>query len=242
MQIMSGQSEKAERLRSFHHGPPILVLPNAWDAASARMIEDAGFPAVATTSAGIAISMGFQDGAALAAGAVGMNLEDSWERGGRTALAAIALQEDRIQAAREAAESAGIPLVLNARTDVFLRSFGEESTRFDEAVRRLNGYLAAGADCAFPILVRDPRLIADLVEAIKGPVNVLAGPGAPEIPELEMLGVARVSFGSGLMRAALSLTRRIAKELKASGTYRSFPEDTVPSPEANRLFARSRGE
>jgi 2-methylisocitrate lyase-like PEP mutase family enzyme len=269
-------SEKAAHLRALHHGPPILVLPNAWDAASARVIEEAGFAAIATTSAGVALSLGYPDGqrvgrdemlgairriasavrvpvtadieagygdtpeavaetirGVIDAGAVGVNLEDSWERDGVPALADVALQQERIRAAREAAS---IPLVINARTDVFLHRLGDEA----EAVRRLNAYLEAGADCAFPILVREPALIARLVAAIAGPVNILAGPGAPSVPELQRLGVARVSFGSALMRAALGLTRRIANELRTSGTYGGFPEDTIPSPEANRLFGGPR--
>lgn len=265
------QSDKAARFAALHRGPKILVLPNAWDAASARVIEQAGFPAVATTSAGIAISLGYPDGQRItrdemvaavrriaaavevpvtadieagygetpeavaetvrqvvAAGAVGVNLEDSWERGGHRTLAETALQEERIRAAC----SAGGPLVVNARTDVFLYRLGE----FDDAVRRLNAYLRAGAQCAYPIGVRDPPLIARLVEAIEGPVNILAGPGSPSTGELERLGVVRASYGSALMRAALGLTRRIAREIAATGTNSSFPEDTIPSPEANRLF------
>jgi len=272
-------SEKAVRLRTLHHGPPILVLPNAWDAASARVIEQAGFSAIATTSAGVAFSLGYPDGqrigrdemlaairriaaavrvpvtadieagygeapesvaeairGVLDAGAAGVNLEDSWERDGGRVLADLALQEERIRAAREAAQAAGVSLVINARTDVFLYGLGDEA----EAIRRLNAYLRAGADCAFPILVSDPPLIARLVEAIQGPVNIFAGPGAPSIPDLERLGVARVSFGSALSRAALGLTRRIADELKSTGTYASFPEDTIPFPEANRMFGGPR--
>ncbi len=277
--------EKATQFRGLHHGPAVLVLPNAWDAASARVIEDAGFPAIATTSAGVALSLGYPDGqrvsrgemlaavgriaravevpvtadieagygatpeavaetirGVLETGAVGVNLEDSWQREGGPALADLTLQEERIQAAREAAAAASVPLVINARTDVFLHHIGEEAARPDEAIRRLNAYLKAGADCAFPIIVREPALIARLVAAVAGPVNILAGPGAPAIPELQRLGVARVSFGSALMRASLGLTRRIAAELKAAGTYAGFPDDTIPSPEANRLFDRaSRG-
>jgi len=163
----------------------------------------------------------------LEAGAVGVNLEDSWERNGRRVLADLTLQEELIRAAREAA---AIPLAINARTDVFLHRLGDEA----EAV--LNAYLKAGADCAFPIVVREPPPIARMVAAVAGPVNILAGPGAPSIPDLKRLGVARVSFGSALARAALGLTRRIANELKSAGTYSSFPEDTIPSLEANRLF------
>ena len=269
-------SDKAAQLRGLHHSPSILVLPNAWDAASARVIEEAGFPAIATTSAGVAFSLGYPDRQCIGrdemleairriasavrvpvtadieagygetpeavaetirgvveAGAVGVNLEDCWERAGVPVLADIALQQERIRAAREAAS---VPLVINARTDVFLRRLGDEA----DAVRRLNAYLQAGADCAFPILVREPAVIARLVAAVAGPVNTLAGPGAPSIPELQRLGVARVSFGSALMRASLGLTRRIANQLKSAGTYGSFPEDSLPSPEANRLFRRPR--
>src|SRR5579859_7686544 len=56
------QPEKAKLFLSLHHGPRILVLPNAWDVASARIFEDAGFPAMATTSSGIANSLGYPDG------------------------------------------------------------------------------------------------------------------------------------------------------------------------------------
>lgn len=267
------QQTKAEQFRALHHGPTPLVLPNAWDVASARVIEESGFPAIATTSAGVAFSLGYPDGqritrdvmieavrrianavkvpvsadveagygdtpeaagetirAVISAGAIGANLEDG--------LVDLNLQVERIQAAREAARATGIPLVLNARTDVYLRRGGDDKALLDDAVRRLNAYLHAGADCAFPIGARDPQLIAELVRAIDGPVNVLAGPGAPSIPELQRLGVARVSFGSGLMRAAMGLTRRIARELLSAGTYTSFPEDSIPSPEANRLFEK----
>jgi 2-methylisocitrate lyase-like PEP mutase family enzyme len=269
------QAEKAARFRVLHQAPPILVLPNAWDAASARVIEQAGFPAVATTSAGIAFSLGYPDGerigrdemvaavhritaaveapvtadmeagygqtpeavaetarAVLAAGAVGMNIEDTWERDGHRTLAETSLQVERIRAACEAGRAAGVPLVLNARTDVLLYHLGD----FDEAVRRLNAYLRAGAACAYPIGVRDPELIARLVRAIEGPVNILAGPGSPAVKDLERLGVQRASYGSALARAALGITRRIAREIAATGANSAFPEDTVPSPEANHLF------
>jgi 2-methylisocitrate lyase-like PEP mutase family enzyme len=62
MRVMSAQKQKAELFRRLHHGPEILVLPNAWDCASARIFEEAGFPAIATTSAGVAFSLGYPDG------------------------------------------------------------------------------------------------------------------------------------------------------------------------------------
>jgi 2-methylisocitrate lyase-like PEP mutase family enzyme len=72
--------------------------------------------------------------------------------------------------------------------------------------------------------LRDAQTIGRLVQDVKCPVNILAGPGFPSVAELEKLGVARVSLGSGPMRATLGLVRRMAEELKASGTYKALEE------------------
>ncbi len=274
------QQAKADRFRQLHNGPAILVLPNAWDAASARLFEEAGFPAVGTTSAGVANSLGYPDGqyipreemlfvvrriaqtvripvtadieagfgatvdevvetvrGVLEAGAIGINLEDS-EKGGEKRLLPISDQVERIQAVRALGKEMDVPLVINARTDAYLVPL-EPAVRFEEAVERANAYLAAGADCAFPILVTDADTIGRLVQAIQGPVNILAVPGVPPVNELERLGVRRVSMGAGPSRATMALTQRIAEELRDSGTYRAFLERMMPSAEANKLFARS---
>jgi 2-methylisocitrate lyase-like PEP mutase family enzyme len=268
------QHARALRLLELHQGPRILVLPNAWDAASARIFEKAGFEAIATTSAGVAFSLGSPDSerigrrvmleavaritsavslpvtadmlagfgetaedmketveAVIAAGAVGLNVED---REG-AALADIARQAEKIQAIRSAAASGGIPLVINARTDVYLREIGEPASRLEHAVRRANVYRKAGADCLFVPGVRDPEVIRRLTAAIDGPVNILAVPGAPPVAELERLGVRRVSVGSGPMRATLALVTRIARELKEQGTYAAF-SDALPGADVNRMF------
>jgi 2-methylisocitrate lyase-like PEP mutase family enzyme len=130
--------------------------------------------------------------AAIDAGAVGMNLEDG----------AGPVQEhvERIRAARAAGDRAGVPLVLNARVDVYLRG-----TRvFGDAVARANAYLGAGADCVFVIGVTDGPTIARLAKAVDGPLNVLATGETPPVAELARLGVRRVSVGSGLFRAGLA--------------------------------------
>lgn len=273
------QRERAEALRRLHQPPRILVLPNVWDAASARVVEAAGFPALATTSAGIAFALGYQDGerisreemasavgrivarvsvpvtadmeagygrtpeaagetarAAIAAGAVGMNLEDAPadEPG---VLLDEALQAERVRAAREAGDAAGVPLVVNARTDVFLRGIGAPETRLAHAARRLNAYRAAGAGCLFAPGVYDEETIAALVRAVDGPLNILAGPGCPPVARLEALGVRRLSLGSGVMRSTLGLVRRIAEELRATGTYAGLAGDRVPThAEVSRLL------
>jgi 2-methylisocitrate lyase-like PEP mutase family enzyme len=261
-------SEKAGILRNLHQGPKTLVLPNAWDVASARIFENAGFPALGTTSAGVAYTLGYPDGERLtrdemieavgritrrvhipvtadveagygdpaataravwAAGAVGMNLEDTTDDG----LLDLDRQLQAIRAIRETTPE----MVLNARTDIFLNAIGDEPTRFDRAVERLNAYRDAGADCLFAPGVRDRETIARLVKAVRGPLNILAGPGSPPISEMQSMGVARVSVGSGPMRATLGLVSRIAEELRDRGTYESIMTGAIPYADVNRLFS-----
>jgi 2-methylisocitrate lyase-like PEP mutase family enzyme len=272
---MKTQGEKAEVFRSLHRGPEILILPNAWDCASARIFEQAGFPAVATTSAGIAFSLGYSDGeripqdlmlatvgqisdsvqipvtadlesgygdvakttaGLIAAGAVGLNLEDMDHVS--QSLAPVPAQIEKIAIVRRIAASLGVNVVINARTDVFLAEIGEPATRFDRACERLQAYIGAGADCVFLPGLADENIIRRVVETLKFPLNILAGANLPTIPRLRELGVARVSVGSGVMRATLGLTRRIARELKQSGTYTALLEGTMPFAEANTLFGK----
>jgi 2-methylisocitrate lyase-like PEP mutase family enzyme len=255
------QKSKANAFRAMHRGGKILSLPNAWDVASARVFEDAGFGAMATTSAGVAFSLGYPDGQKITreemlarvgrisravgvpvtadvesgygnrpedagrtalevieAGAVGMNLEDVMEDQALP-LAELSSQVEKIRAVKEAALKTGVLLVLNARTDVYLKEVGAPGSRYDETIRRLVAYRDAGADCVFVPGLRDTETIGRLVRDVQCPVNILGGPGSPSVPELEKLGVARVTVGSSAMRATLGLVRRIAEELKSSGTY-----------------------
>jgi len=274
------QIAKAEAFRAMHDRSRILVLPNAWDAASACVFEEAGFKAIATTSSGVANALGYPDGQVIPrgemlfmigvvtrsvrvpvtadiesgyaddlatlketikmvidAGAIGINLEDSMTNRGAPILEidnAIA----RVRAAREAAQAAGVPLVINARTDVYLHGIGDRESRFDDAVRRVNAYRAAGADSLFVPGVRDAAVIGKLAAALTGPMNILAGPGSPSVSELEKLGVARVSVGGGPARAAITATRKVAKELFEHGTYNSFTEGVISHPDANALMTR----
>jgi 2-methylisocitrate lyase-like PEP mutase family enzyme len=270
-------ADHAERLRALHRTPPMLVLPNAWDAASARLIEAEGFPAIATTSAGVAAALGYPDGGVvpsnemieaiarivrsvkvpvtadiehayaatpdavadvvlrvIAAGAVGINLEDCVP--GATDLEPLALQVDKIKAIIKASTKAGVRVVINARTDGFLRGFGAPETRLGIAIERGKAFLEAGADCIFVPGVRAAPTFGALVNGIGGPINVLAGEGSPSIPELEALGVARVSLGSGPMRATMAVLRDIARELKGTGTYKSFTKHTMTFAEVNDLM------
>jgi 2-methylisocitrate lyase-like PEP mutase family enzyme len=140
-------------------------------------------------------------------GVVGCNLEDSNHR--RGGLVPAHVQAERIAALKDAARALGVDLVVNARTDVFLCGLGPA-----EAVERGQRYHEAGADCVYPIFIPE-REIADFVAAVPGPVNVLTSVDAPRLRELAALGVARISFGAGLARAAEpldTLLTRIADE------------------------------
>ena len=271
--------EKAQAFRALHQGPRLLVLPNAWDVATARVVEEAGFPAIATTSAGIAWALGYADGerisrgemlaairrivaavrvpvtadveggygatvaaaaetarGVIAAGAVGLNLEDGTNE---DTLLDPELQADRIRAVREAAASARVPLVVNARTDAFAVKHWSPAERFTAAVRRANGYLAAGADCLFVPHVSDGEIIGRLASELAGPLNVIAGPPAPALQELERLGVRRASLGPRLVQATLGLVRRLAAELRERGTYDTMTELLIPFGEVQRLVGRT---
>lgn len=276
------QAEKAQLFLSLHRGPRILVLPNAWDVASARVFEDAGFPAIATTSSGVANSLGYPDGqhisrgemlevveriahavsvpvtadmeggygttaeamaetarGVIAAGAVGLNLEDSFEEPAGK-LVEIPLQKEKIAAIVEVGKKMAVPLVVNARTDVYLEPIGAPSERFDLAVERLNAYRDAGAASLFAPCVEDAETIAALARAVRGPLNILARAGTPPVRELEKLGVARVTVGGGPMRATMGLISRIAKELRDQGTYNLMLENLMPSAQANGLMLKRR--
>jgi 2-methylisocitrate lyase-like PEP mutase family enzyme len=172
----------------------------------------------------------------LEAGAIGVNLEDAIGDADQP-LVDPALQVEKIRAVRATAERFGVPLVINARTDVYLLEVGDAASRFAEAVRRVSLYREAGADCLFVPGVVDGETIGRLVRAIAGPLNVLATAGAPPVAELAALGVRRVSQGSGPARAALATTRRVARELAAHGTYAAYTTDAISYADANRLFA-----
>ena len=274
------QKERAAQFRRFHHEAPLLVLPNVWDAASARIVEQAGFRAIATTSSGVAAALGYSDGQhisrdmlieaiaritrvvecpvtadieagygnsieevlqtvkdVITTGVVGINIEDSLKQQEK-ALADVSYQVELIKALRELATSMDMPLVLNARVDVFLLAIGEPESRFEHALQRANAYLQAGADCIYPIGILDRNMIANLVKDIDGPINILGGPPAPTLPELAQLGVARVSLAGGLMRSVLGHLRTIAQELREHGTYASMNTEALSSSEFRSLFPK----
>ncbi|MCA1645292.1 MAG: isocitrate lyase/phosphoenolpyruvate mutase family protein, partial [Chloroflexi bacterium] len=155
----------------------------------------------------------------LAAGAVGCNLEDTDHAAGQTVRDA-ALQAERLAALRRAARSAGVDIVLNARTDVFLRLPARAQPPIEEAIRRGRLYLEAGADCIFPIGAADEGTIAALVDGIPGPINVIPGfRGAPGQARLRELGVRRISYAGRLARALLVEHQRLLAAIRAGEEF-----------------------
>jgi 2-methylisocitrate lyase-like PEP mutase family enzyme len=283
---MTSQTEKGEKFARSHVEPGIVVLPNAWDAGSAIMMVEVGFPAIATTSAGVAFAMGLPDGqrvsrdrmlervaqivaavsvpvtadleagygpspedvaatvrGALEAGAVGCNIEDSTGRADQP-LFDLDLACDRIRAGATAARGAGSPFVLNARADPYLVRHGSDVDNFAEAVRRANAYREAGANCLFVPGPMDAGTIGRLVREIDGPLNVLGAragsASALSVPDLERLGVKRVSIGGSLSVATLAFVQQAMRELREHGTFGYAPA-ALSNASTNTIMARHRG-
>lgn len=278
----SDQVALANAFRKMHQSPPALLLPNAWDAVSARLFEESGFRAVATTSGGLAWALGYPDGEGapwtevvaatrrivrvlnvpvsadieagfgvtpgdvfnnvremIAAGVVGVNIEDSDLRAKGT-LRTIEDSVERVRAARNAANDSGVPIVLNARTDVFHQNIGEAKDRPAEAHRRARAYLDAGADCIFLFGHPELEVVAELAKSIKAPINIVGRVGMPGMTELERLGVARVSTASGPTMAALSTVRNVARALFETRRFDSLTSD-VKRVDLQRWFTEKLG-
>lgn len=170
----------------------------------------------------------------IGAGAVGINLEDGIDHAAGTVMD-LGLATERIAAAREAADAAGVSLVVNARTDVYFNRAAAPEEKFDAAVERANAYLGAGADSAFVIAVMDADAISKLAAAIDGPLNVVAGAAGLDIGGLGALGVRRISLATGLARAAFGGFGKALAELREHGTL-GFLEGSPTHPEFNKLF------
>ncbi|MFN8255737.1 MAG: isocitrate lyase/phosphoenolpyruvate mutase family protein [Bacteroidales bacterium] len=286
--VSSIQKQKAELFLKYHHDKEILVLLNSWDVGSSKLVEACGFKAIATTSMGIAASLGYPDCQVIklsemiaaitgitkavqvpvtvdieagygntideiiesvkkiiTTGIVGINIEDSVD------LSPQLMDEmefcERILAIRELSDSLGFHLVINARTDSFYTSSGSQKEKLAESIKRGNKYREAGADCIFVQPVWEKETIATLVKEINAPVNILSNPGIgagilpPSVSELQDLGVARLSLGSGLMKATLTLIKKVADELSGKGTYNILLNALSPLPETAMAYKMATG-
>jgi 2-methylisocitrate lyase-like PEP mutase family enzyme len=236
----------------LHRAGEPLLLPNAWDHASARALAEQGFPAIGTTSLGVAAAAGLPDGAAatreetlrlamalgpgpflLSVDAEGGFSDDPDEvaefaRELHTAGAVgINLEDGLGPAARhaakiEAVKQAAPGLFVNARTDTHWLGDG------DGTLARLDTYRQAGADGVFVPGLTDLRAIEALVRHLDVPLNVLHSPGGPPVPHLADAGVHRISVGSLLYRRALGAALETMADLRAGRT----PTGATPSYDA----------
>ena len=251
------QQEKAAQFKELHHNGKLLVLPNIWDSLGAMLLENLGYPAVATASASIAFTNGYDDGEnipfdtmltlirriagsvnvpvtadiesgyaendivladnmrrLLETGVVGINFEDSDKH--TKSLFPIDVQAQRISVIKKAANEFGVDLFVNARTDVYINSkdFAGPDAQLEEALKRGIAYKAAGADCFYPLGVRDETHIKTIVDQLAMPVNVLMIPGIPEFDRLSGLGIARISLGPSFLKVAIRAMKETAMQLK----------------------------
>ncbi len=264
-------SDNAKTFHQLHQGPEVLVLPNAWDAASAALLSDAGAKAVATSSAAVAWARGYPDGdtvpvpvvlqviaeaakaskvpltadieggytddlASLAetikgvvgAGAVGINLEDGTRD--------PELHARKVETARKAATAAGVDLFINARTDVYLKSLAQGEAALAETLKRAELYRSAGASGIFVPGPNDAALIGELVKGVALPLNVMSRGGVPKVPELQALGVRRLSSATGLFNAAFTALIKATESFLRDGDPDALAAVGGGVPNLNKRF------
>jgi len=169
-------------------------------------------------------------------GVAGMNLEDGAAKG-KGGLVEISEQLRKIKAVMETKRELGSEFFLNARVDAF-HVFPDDSKKaLDEAIRRGNAYAEAGGDCIFYLFLHSAEIIGRIAKEVKAPISILAGPQSPSVNQLQDLGVARVSYGSGFLKAALTGTKQLAQEILEKGTC-DLLKQGVQTPEISALVAR----
>jgi 2-methylisocitrate lyase-like PEP mutase family enzyme len=172
----------------------------------------------------------------VARGVAGMNLEDGAAKG-KGGLVEMPQQLSKINAVMETKRELGSEFFLNARVDAFHVILQDPKKALDEAIRRGNAYAEAGGDCIFYLNLHARETIRQVVKEVKAPVSILAGPQSPSVNELQDLGVSRVSYGSGFMKAAISGTKKLAQEILEKGTC-SILKEGMQTPEIAALISK----
>ena len=259
---MTDQHAKHAAFQALHAGPAPFVIPNPWDAGSARLLASLGFAALATTSAGLAFAKGVPDGTCdlddtLANAAeivaatdlpVSADLGDGFADPAETIRRAAAVglvggsvedaADGRVLDAGEAAERVAAAAEA-ARGLPFTLTARAENFLYgrpdlDDTIARLRAYADAGADVLYAPGLPDAEAVAAVCRAVDRPVNVLAN-GTLSVAELGALGVRRISLGSGLARAALGAAAAAARETLESGTFAGVAA-AAPYADLNRLM------
>jgi 2-methylisocitrate lyase-like PEP mutase family enzyme len=260
------QAARAESFRKQHLDGKLLILPNIWDALGARLIQNLGYPSVATASVSTALANGYLDGEnipfrrlleivqeissavevpvtvdiergfaeaipqlkenirlLIEHGAVGINIEDS--KPDHQSLYPIEEQCRRIEAVRETGILCGVPIVINARTDVFVVNVGDNA--LDQGIERGHSYRAAGADCVYPVTISSYEDISRFVHELAMPVNVLLMKPIPDLGRLKKIGVARLSLGPNFLNHALTIMKEVAEGLLKSDSVAFFSRELI---------------
>jgi 2-methylisocitrate lyase-like PEP mutase family enzyme len=252
----NSQQIKARQFHQLHHSGKMLVFPNVWDSLGAVLLENLHYPAIATASASIAFTNGYNDGEHLpfndfltqltkivsnvnipvtadiesgyasnekqleenikriiSTGIVGINIEDTNKE--RGSLVSIENQCNNIRIIKNVSSELGISLFINARTDVYIHGneFETAEAKLEETLKRGLAYKNAGADCFYPIVMRQEQDIKKTVEQLQMPINILTIPGIPELNTLNEMGVARVSLGPSFLKIAIKAMKDLAVKL-----------------------------
>ena len=176
--------------------------------------------------------------ALVARGVAGMNLEDGAAKG-KGGLVELSEQLRKIKAVMDTKRELGSEFFLNARVDSFHVMPDDPKRALHEAIHRGNAYAEAGGDCIFYLFLHSAEFIGTIAKEVQAPISILAGPQSPSVQELQDLGVARVSYGSGFTKAAITAVKRLAQEILDNGTC-SMLKDSMQTPELTALVTKRR--
>ncbi len=280
MSNIDKQKNKALQLHKLHQGNQLIVLPNIWDVLGAKLLEDIGYPAIATASASIAYTNGHLDGEKipfsdllniltnitrsvnvpvtadiecgyadnniqlqknikllLKTGIAGINIEDTNHKAAN--LYTTDAQCERIKLIRAVSDEMEIPLFINARADVLLydEKFPTPASRYDELLKRGLAYKEAGANCFFPIALKQKESIQKLVTQLKMPINILTLSGIPDLKTLKEIGVVRVSLGPSFLKTAIKAMKTLAIELNSLKGLSTITENEITSDYLKTLIS-----
>src|SRR5882757_7088704 len=237
--LMRTQTEKGQIFRELHARQGILLLPNPWDAGTAKLLQSLGFEAQATDlPVNADLENGYADDPkeaatilrdAAEAGVVGGSIEDwSGEK-----IYDFDLAVERVAAGVEMARSLKVPFTFTARAENLIRGVND----LDDTIKRLKAFEKAGADVLYAPGLRDLKTMKMVIAEIGKPLNVVMSAGDPDLTaeQLASVGVKRVSVGGALSRLALAAFMKGAREMKERGGF-TWMRETMPTAELKKVF------
>ena len=274
------QPEKGKVLHELHHNGKLLILPNVWECSGAAMLENIGYPAIATSSSAVAGSNGYDDGENLPfsdllnilgkivrsvnvpvtadvesgyakdnsmlaenikklinVGIAGINFEDSHH--GEQKLIPVEEQCEKIFLIKKTASEMGMPLFLNARTDSYIKNNQlPDKEKLSQTIQRGKAYKEAGADCLYPITLKNRKDYETIIKEVGLPVNILLLPGIPGFSELKEAGVARLSLGGNFIKFVIGKMKNAAEELLNFNGMDEITNSSVTTDYLNKLISK----